>query len=66
MLFTTANTKLGSVSVDVLFCNYDKVTPLCDLTPSTDKTYEKKSCKVFPLLFFTFIFTPTIIRFNQA
>ena len=42
MLFTTANTKLGSVSVDVLFCNYDKVTPLWDLTPSTDKTYEKK------------------------
>ena len=28
MLFTTANTKLGSVSVDVLFSNYDKVTPL--------------------------------------
>ena len=27
-LYATANTKLGSVSVDVLFCNYDKVTPL--------------------------------------
>ena len=30
MFFTTANTKLGSVSVDVLSCNYDKVA-LCEI-----------------------------------
>ena len=37
MLFTSANTKLGSVSVDVLFSNYDKVTPLWYLTPRTQR-----------------------------